>query len=144
MFKQSPGYRMPVANVEKITIYPASLGGGIVVELQLSGKTETMVFSSQQALEQNLFAMFRAASIAQHGANPAAPPTGAALPNLPQGVPAKALANIVKAEGAEKKKRGGRPKGSKNRPKSNGHDVEAQSQEQPKVEAAKEAEVALS
>lgn len=142
MFKTVPGYRMPTSNIDEIRIYPASLGGGIVMELSVGGKREMMVFASQQALEQNLFAMFRAASITQ-AANQ--PPAGAQIPRLPQGVPAAELAKVVapQPEPEVKKAKGGRPKGSKNKPKANGHDA-TEPQAKSEVEATKEAEVALS
>lgn len=120
MFKLTQGYRMPVAGVDSISIYPATLGGGIVLEVIVAGKREMMIFSTLQSLEQNLFAMFRAASMSM--GNAAQAPAGAQVPGLPKGVSAAELGKIQREAAAKpvEKKRAGRPKGAKNKPKLNG------------------------
>lgn len=124
MFKQISGRQMPVGNqIEEMRIRPASLGGGFIMELVVGGKVETMVFPSQQAMSQTMFTMFNAAAIAQMAAAPAAPAAAQPAP-VSAAVTQEALAKIAseaKARSVEPvkldKKRGGRPKGSKNKPK---------------------------
>jgi hypothetical protein len=114
MFKQIHGRQMPVGNaIEKLEIFPASLGGGFILSLHISGKAETMVFATQRELAQALFAMFNAASInamaaMAKGEQTGAGPANVAQPPVPESVTQDALKKI--AGESAKKKRGGRPK----------------------------------
>ncbi len=72
MLKVQSGYRMPTA-VDKFEIFPASLGGGIIMNLYIGDRVETMCFPNAARMQQVLFAMLEGPN--RLGAvSPVAPP----------------------------------------------------------------------
>ncbi len=42
-------YRVPTGKIDKLTVEPATLGGGFILTLQVEGRVETVVFSESQS-----------------------------------------------------------------------------------------------
>ncbi len=70
MFKQTQnGYNIPVpGTVERMEARQATRGGGWILDLQVNGRSETMVFSTSEILTQTLMAMLNGAVLAQMAA----------------------------------------------------------------------------
>lgn len=115
MFKQiSNGYVIPEpGSVEGMNIAMANRGGGYIVTLIVRGRPETMVFTSLEILTTTLVTMLNSAALAQ---------LATAAPKAESVKLAKQSRSGV-GETVVAKRKGGRPKGSRNKPKVNGADT---------------------
>ena len=116
MFKQTQnGYNIPVpGTVERMEARQATRGGGWILDLQVNGRSETMVFSTSEILTQTLMAMLNGAVLAQMAAeaqkirdNP--PPADVSQMQTQQVGAGAQLPVAVELP----KRKGGRPKGAK-------------------------------
>lgn len=71
MFKDSlKGYNVPMpGTVEAMEVKPATRGGGYILNLTVSGKLDTMVFTDANMLTQTLMAMLNGAALMQMAAS---------------------------------------------------------------------------
>lgn len=103
MFQKIQPLRLPTHPVNGFAVQAASYGGGYILQLNIGSGIETVVFADGETLTKYLQIMLSGNALAQ-GTAPAAPE--APQPAAPDQV-------------AAPKRKGGRPKGARNKPKAN-------------------------